>query len=134
MYFLFTNPPLFSSFLPFQRGEEINFLGHTYMCAGAVYRSIYIINLRRNKAKIGERKKFMTREELPKTANTKSVKKNQNKFTGVCIHDSISSSYPFFGLPPSLKVIAMIIYNSLRSYSHSITGPLRYCVKSSRPS
>lgn len=103
------------------------------MCAGAVYRSIYIINLRRNKAKI-EEKKFMTREELPRTANTKSIKKNQNKFTQVCIHDSISSLYPFFGLLSSLKVIAMIIYNSLRSYSHSIIGPLRYCVKSSRPS
>lgn len=74
------------------------------MCAGAVYRSIYIINLRRNKAKIGEkRKKFMTREELAKTANTKSVKKNQNKFTGVCIHDSISSFVSVFWVASILE-------------------------------
>lgn len=47
-------------------------------------RSIYIINLRRNK-------KFMTREEdymEQKASTAKKEEKNQNKFTEVCIHGS----------------------------------------------
>lgn len=46
------------------------------MCAGAVYRSIYIINLRRNKAKIGEKKKV---HDKGRTAEDCEHKKRQEK-------------------------------------------------------
>lgn len=40
----------------------------------------------------------------------KGKKKNQNKFTEVCIHDSLIPFSPFF--PLLKKVMAMIAYNS----------------------